>query len=70
MIVDTTAHFAPLLWLLIAVLLVLAGAILAGIDPDRTEAVLGNRNVLVASAMAGLLVVGALVLLTAPVVAR
>lgn len=70
MIVDTTAHFAPLLWLLIAVLLVLAGAILAGIDPDRTEVVLGNRQVMVASAMAGLLVIGVLILLTVPTVMR
>jgi hypothetical protein len=70
MVIDLTAQFAPLFWLLVAALLVLAGAILASVDPDRTEVVLGDRNLLIATAMLGMLVVGALATFSAPVIAR
>jgi hypothetical protein len=46
--VDVTAQFAPVFWGVIALLLVLAGAILAGVDPEMTEVFVGSRPVLLA----------------------
>ena len=40
--VEVTTQLAPLFWGVIALLLVLAGAILAGIDPEMTEVFLGS----------------------------
>ena len=47
--VEVTTQLAPLFWGVIALLLVLAGAILAGVDPEMTEVVLGSPRVLMAS---------------------
>lgn len=47
--VEVTTQLAPLFWGVIALLLVLAGAILAGVDPEMTEVVLGSPGVLMAS---------------------
>jgi hypothetical protein len=46
--VEVTAQFAPVFWGVIALLLVLAGAILAGVDPEMTEVFVGSRPVLLA----------------------
>jgi len=42
MVLDLTAELAPIFWGLIALLLVTAAAILAGVDPDLAEIYLGN----------------------------
>jgi hypothetical protein len=47
--VEVTTQFAPVFWGIIALFLVLAGAILAGIDPEMTEVFLGSPHVLIAS---------------------
>jgi hypothetical protein len=47
--VEVTTQLAPLFWGVIALLLVLAGAILAGIDPEMTEVFLGSPRMLMAS---------------------
>jgi len=70
MVIDFTPQLAPLLWMLIALVLILAGAILASIDPERTEVILGDSRLLIATAVICLVVVGALALLSAPVIAR
>lgn len=44
------AESAPIFWSLIALLLVCAGAILAGIDPELVEIYLGDPRWLLASA--------------------
>jgi hypothetical protein len=44
------AEFAPIFWGMIALLLVFAGAILAGVDPELVEIYLGNPRWLLASA--------------------
>ncbi len=69
MSIDLTTQMAPVLWLLIALMLVFAGAILASVDPDRTETVLGDRRVLFGAATLGMLAM-ALMLFTAPLLLR
>jgi hypothetical protein len=50
MAIDMTAEFAPIFWGLIALLLVTAAAILAGIDPEIAEAYVGSPRWWLASA--------------------
>lgn len=47
--IDQTTQLAPILWGMIALLLVLAGAILASLDPEVTEVYLGDPRLLLAS---------------------
>lgn len=69
MIVDHTAELAPILWGAVTLLLILAGAILASLDPEVTEIYLGDPRLLIAS---GLLAMTLLVVLvvTRPEVAH
>ena len=55
-------ELAPLFWGMIALMLVFAGAILAGIDPELTEVYLGNPRWLLATvgfAVVALVTIGA-----------
>ena len=61
MIIDFTAELAPLLWTLLALLLVFAGAIVASIDPEVAEIYLGDRRLLVATAAVAVLTLVALI---------
>lgn len=47
---SLTAELAPIAWGLIALMLVVAGAVLAGVDPEIVEIYLGNPRWWVASA--------------------
>jgi hypothetical protein len=49
MIVDFTAHAGPLLWTIIASLLILALVLFACIEPDLAEVYLGDVQLLVAT---------------------
>jgi len=44
---DFTAQLAPVLWGMVALLLVLAGALAASVDPEVAEIYLGDRRLLV-----------------------
>jgi hypothetical protein len=61
MFIDLTAQLAPLLWAILALLLVSAGAIVASIDPEIAEIYLGDRRLLVATAAVAVLTLVALV---------
>lgn len=50
MVIDFTAELAPFLWGMVGLLLILAGAILASVDPDVAEVYLGDRRLLAAAA--------------------
>jgi hypothetical protein len=63
MIFDFTAELAPFLWGMIGLLLMLAGAILASIDPETAEIYLGDRRML--AAVAALVVVTVVALIAA-----
>jgi hypothetical protein len=60
MVVDQTMQLAPVLWGAVTLLLVLSGAILASMDPEVTEAYLGDPRLLIAG---GVLAVSLLVVL-------
>lgn len=49
MIIDFTAQTAPLLWAVVAALLILALALFACIDPELAEVYLGDLHILVAT---------------------
>jgi len=49
MALDLTAQLAPTLWTLVALLLILGGAIVASIDPELAEVYLGDRRLLLAT---------------------
>ncbi|MDX2166315.1 MAG: hypothetical protein SF182_04605 [Deltaproteobacteria bacterium] len=70
MTIESAAGLGPVLGGLLALLFVLAGAVLAGIDPDRSDAYLRDRRVLIGIAATCTLVGALLVLLSAPVIAR
>jgi hypothetical protein len=70
MMIESAAGMGPILGGLLALLFVFAGALLAGIDPDRTDVYLRDRRVLVVIAATCTLVVTLLVALSAPVIAR
>jgi len=61
MILDHTTMFAPIFWGMVALLLILAGAILASADPELAEAYLGDRRLLVASAIVAMAAVTVMV---------
>jgi hypothetical protein len=61
MIVDFTPGLAPLLWGILALLLVSTGAIVASIDPEAAEIYLGDRRLLVATAAVAVLTLLALI---------
>jgi hypothetical protein len=44
MVIELTAELAPIFWGLVALLLVAAAAILAGIDPELAEVYLGHSR--------------------------
>ena len=50
MVLDLTAELAPVFWGLVALLLVTAAAILAGIDPELAEVYVGHPRWWLASA--------------------
>jgi hypothetical protein len=49
MVIDFTVQTAPLLWAILAVLLLLALVIFASIDPDLAEVLLGDTQILLAT---------------------
>jgi hypothetical protein len=61
MIIDFTAELAPFLWGMLALLLILGGAILASIESELAEVYLGDRRLLVATVALAALVLGALI---------
>jgi cytochrome bd-type quinol oxidase subunit 2 len=61
MILDHTMQLAPIFWGMVALLLLLAGAILASVDPEIAEAYLGDPRLLVASAVMAVALMGVLV---------
>jgi hypothetical protein len=58
--IDVTMQLAPVFWGMIALLLVLAGAILASIDPELTEAYLGDPRLLFGAGAAAVMALAAL----------
>jgi hypothetical protein len=62
MVIDFTAQLAPLLWGMVALLLVLGGAILASVDFEAAEIYLGQRTLLLATAALLALTIAALAL--------
>ena len=58
---DFTVSFVPVFWGLVALLLVLCGALLASIDPDITEPSSRKLNVYLGSIAVTLVAVAALV---------
>jgi hypothetical protein len=61
MIIDFTADLAPLLWCILALLLMSTGAIVASMDPEAAEIYLGDRRLLVATAAVALVTLVALI---------
>lgn len=61
MVIDFTAELAPLLWSILALLLVSTGAIVASIDPEVAEIYLGDRRLLIATAAVAVLTLVALI---------
>ncbi|MFN8643201.1 MAG: hypothetical protein U0802_16650 [Candidatus Binatia bacterium] len=59
---DVTVAFVPVFWGTVAVLLVLAGALLASIDPEIAEVYLGQPSLLFGSAAAVTVALAALLL--------
>ena len=60
MVIDFSAELAPFLWGMVGLLLLLAGAIVASIDPEVAEIYLGDRRLLVGTAVLALLALAAL----------
>ena len=50
MIIDFTAELAPLLWGILAILLILTGAIVAAVDPETVETYIGDGRLLALTA--------------------
>ncbi len=61
MVIDFTAELAPFVWAMLGLLLMLAGAIVASIDPDVALVYLGDRRLLVAAVALAVVTVVALV---------
>ncbi|MFN8643567.1 MAG: hypothetical protein U0802_18600 [Candidatus Binatia bacterium] len=62
---DVTVHFIPIFWGMVAVLLLLVGALLASVDPKTIEVHLGNPSLLLGTAAAMLMVGAALLVFRA-----
>jgi hypothetical protein len=60
MVIDFSTALAPFLWGMVGLLLILAGAIVASIDPEGAEIYLGDRRLLVGTAVLALLALAAL----------
>lgn len=67
--VDVTMQLAPVFWGMIALLLVLAGGILASIDPELAEVYLGSPRLLVVGAAVAVAML-ALLLVSGPEIAH
>jgi hypothetical protein len=67
MVIDFTAQLAPVLWGMVGLLLVLGGAIAASVDFEAAEIYLGQRALLVATAVVLALTVAALAIVRAAV---
>jgi hypothetical protein len=61
MVIDYTAELAPIIWSMLCLLVIAAGALLACVDPDVTEIYFGGRRLLVATAALAVLALAALV---------
>ena len=61
MVIDFTTDLAPFVWAMLGLLLMLAGAIVASIDPEVAEVYLGDRRLLVAAVALAVVTVVALV---------
>jgi hypothetical protein len=61
MILDFTAELAPLLWGVIGLLLISAGAVLACIDPEIAELYVGDRRLVLVTAAMAVVTLGALI---------
>lgn len=66
MIVDFTAHMTPFLWALAVLLIVLAVAIFALVDPELAEVYLGDSQLLFAMITVAALVVATLTVVPSP----
>lgn len=66
MIVDFTAQMSPMLWALGVLLLVLAVAIFASMEPDLAEVYLGEPQLLFAMITVAALVVATLTVAPSP----
>jgi len=62
MAIDFTVQLAPVLWAVVALLLVCTGAIAASIDLESAEVYLGHRALLVATGAVIVLTIAALAL--------
>ena len=61
MAIDMTAQLAPLLWGILCLLVILAGAILASIDPEVAEIYFGDRRLMIVTAALAVIALAALV---------
>lgn len=61
MIIDMTAELAPILWGMLGLLFLLAGAIVASIDPEIAEVFLGDRRLLLVTAALAFITIVALI---------
>ena len=61
MVIDFTPDLAPVLWAIVGVLLIAAGAILASIDPEVAEVYVGDRRLIVVTAAMAVVTLGALI---------
>jgi len=66
MIVDFTAQMMPFLWVLAVLLVVLAAAIFACVDPELAEVYLGDPQLLFAMITVAALVVATLTVVPPP----
>jgi hypothetical protein len=60
-VMDLTAALNPFLWTIVGVLLIAAGGILAGIDPEVAEEYVGDRRLIVVTAAMAVVTLGALI---------
>ena len=49
--IDSTVQLAPLVWVILGMLIFFTGAIVASIDPELTEAYLGDPRLLIATTL-------------------
>jgi hypothetical protein len=61
MVIDFTAELAPLLWSILALLLISTAALVASIDPEIAEIYIGDRRLLVATAAVAVVALVALI---------
>jgi len=61
MLIDFTTELLPLLWALLGLLMIAAGAIIANVDPEVAELYVGDRRLLIVTAALVAVTFGALV---------